>query len=247
MRFLYRYQDRERGVLEGEIAASSESDAYAVLRKSGVRPMKVWPAPGVLNRISSIGKRGATIILLALAVLLSVVYLIRARNEVKVVRGELQSAVRPLSRRQVQVDVFRFQFRSENALVGFARPGDSSRIPTLEEFSSDLVAALRSRVGIEEGEDDGVVELKKVVAGLKEEVRIAMASGETVSAAYERMVARQRMEHEYRESAVRRVAQGASDIGSVNGVLSTMGFARITEAELEKAKNANSRNLKIRP
>ena len=41
MRFLYRYQDKERGVLEGEIAARDRDEAYRLLRKQGIRPYRV--------------------------------------------------------------------------------------------------------------------------------------------------------------------------------------------------------------
>ena len=41
MKYTYLYQDRENNNLRGEIAARDRADAYARLRKLGIRPYRV--------------------------------------------------------------------------------------------------------------------------------------------------------------------------------------------------------------
>lgn len=83
MTFFYRYQDPAGGVKEGTVSASTEAEAYAVLRKGGVRPMKVWAKPGLANRLAAIGKRGYAIIALcALCLVLGAVLLSNPKSPI---------------------------------------------------------------------------------------------------------------------------------------------------------------------
>ena len=41
MKYVYLYQDRENNNLRGEITARDRADAYARLRKQGIRPYRV--------------------------------------------------------------------------------------------------------------------------------------------------------------------------------------------------------------
>ena len=235
MRFLYRYQDKERGVLEGEVAASSESDAYAVLRKSGIRPMKVWAKPGLVNRLSSIGKRGLAIVVLAVVCLaLGVVtFENRSSRNRTIEQSNNRTIASPLPRQQIPAVDVPFAFSSERFLARFARPGAMPESGDAEAELADLKDALATPLRVGKGDTPDAVLLKRVVAGLKEEVRMIVDSGRDVSAVITFFVSRQQMEHDYREGLLREVrfekddAARKSKTDETNRRLRQMGFLEI--------------------
>ena len=64
MKFIYEYKTKENEQRSGEFCAPSRDDVYRELRKQGIKPYKVYLAPGLLNRIQSYGKRTAAILVL---------------------------------------------------------------------------------------------------------------------------------------------------------------------------------------
>ena len=238
MKFLYRYQDRERGVLEGEIAAPSESDAYTALRKSGVRPMKVWLKPGIVNRLSGISKRWIAILVLgALCLVLGVILLSDSQSAAPNPQSP-DSALSSLPRKQCdRVDVA-FGFRSEAILARFARPGELVEGVDAAVFASDIHAALKTALAISDADSPAAVELKRIVIGLKNEVRIALASGEKPETVLARFVERQRMEAEYRKGIVESLREVRSDeqldrrIESANKTLRLTSLREIQKSEI---------------
>ena len=240
MKFLYRYQDRERGVLEGEIAAPSESDAYTALRKSGVRPMKVWLKPGIVNRLSGISKRWIAILVLgALCLVLGAIVLAnRASYNRTIEQSNNQTISYSLPRKQCDpVDVV-FGFRSEAILARFARPGELVEGVDAAAFASDIHAALKTALAISDADSPAAVEMKRIVIGLKNEVRIALASGEKPETVLARFVERQRMEAEYRKGIVESLREVRSDeqldrrIESANKTLRLTSLREIQKSEI---------------
>lgn len=65
MRFDYTYRTRENELRAGSISASSREDAFRKLKGEGVNPSKVVRAPGVMNCLAALGKRGWGLIVLA--------------------------------------------------------------------------------------------------------------------------------------------------------------------------------------
>ena len=234
MTFLYKYQDRERGVLEGEIRAADESAAYSGLRKSGIRPMKVWPKPGVFNRISAIGKRGTAIIALGVLCLALAVVVLRTPRPVPAASRTLLS---PLPRQQVpQVEV-RFAFESERVLAMFARPGDLScetngllKTPAAQVFA-DLDDALRTPIRISPDDGDAGAKLKRIVTKLKDDVRAARDAGESEERLLARLIGQQRMEVAYRNQKLSEVRRDPRKKDMVNEELARMGLKEIAENE----------------
>lgn len=238
MKFLYRYQDRERGVLEGEIAAPSESDAYTALRKSGVRPMKVWLKPGIVNRLSGISKRWIAILVLgALCLVLGVTLLSDSQSAAPNPQSP-DSALSSLPRKQCDPVDVAFGFRSEEILARFARPGELVEGVDAAAFASDIHAALKTALAISDADSPAAVELKRIVIGLKNEVRIALASGEKPETVLARFVERQRMEAEYRKGIVESLREVRSDeqldrrIESANKTLRLTSLREIQKSEI---------------
>ena len=69
VKFIYSYTTRQNERREGlTISAPNRDAAYSELNKRGIRPYKLHPAPGIWNKMSAIGGRGLTIVVLVLIV-----------------------------------------------------------------------------------------------------------------------------------------------------------------------------------
>ena len=245
MRFLYRYQDREKGVVEAELAAPSEPEAYAILRKSGIRPMKVWAKPGMLNALSRIGKRGWTIVALAVVVVIVTVKLLQVESVAS--GGFAEGNLRPLQRGQVPCVAVDFKFKSEKVLALFARPGEvTAEMDGIGGAAlDDLPLAVKSPIRANADDPADVVQLKRVVVGLKDEARMALASGLSPSAFLNRLLERQRMEAAYRKSVVDELRSACRSMGAeafrkrlkaVNDSFSLTGLKGVENEELKSSK-----------
>jgi len=81
VQFKYTYQDREGRIHEAEIGSPSQAEAYSALRKSGIRPMRVWPADGSATvRPFRIGKRVLALVVGVTAVAVGILAYTMGRN-----------------------------------------------------------------------------------------------------------------------------------------------------------------------
>ena len=253
MIFLYRYQSGET-VHEESIRASSQAEAYSTLRKAGVRPMKVWPQPGFFNRLSALGKRGTAIVVLSLvlvaAVCIAISYRERAVGAVAIAEDE--SVAKPLPRQQCAKVDAGFAFETERFLSNFACPGDPFVVGSAAAGNGivssgvavvlpDFEEAIKSPIRIVEGDSADVVLLKRIVAGLKQEARLLMASkGRNSVAVLEFFMARQRMEVDYRQKVLDGLSENADAedwrdrLETANKSLRVTGLKEITENECNK-------------
>lgn len=246
MTFLYRYQDKEGQVREGETDAPSEAEAYSALRKSGIRPMKVWAKPGLINGFSRIGKRGAAIIVLGIVCLSLgvVVYQLNVENSEtgrKILSATDPSVAKPMPRQQFELVPVAFKYETEKVLQHFARPGDPAMVPEragssvtseVAFYLTDLEAALKEPIRIAEGDGESTVLLKCVVAGLKEEARMLLASGNDQSAVLGYFMARQKMEVAHRRTVLNSVRENPETLSDVNAELRSMGMKEIEKGEV---------------
>ena len=238
MTFCYRYQDKERGVLESEIAASSQSDAYSLLRKSGIRPMSVWPKPGLINRLSALGKRGTAIIVLsALCLVLgAIVFANRTSFNRTIEQSNNRTITSSLPRQQVPPVDVEFRFVSERTLAAFARPGDTSGLASMSNTAAVLLAdldeAVLHPVPVDAADGADAERLKRIVNGMKLEIGISLRCGDTKDVILARLIERQKMEAAYRERAVENVRRHHDALQSCNETLRVMSLAEITQEEL---------------
>ena len=105
MKFIYSYNTRENERREGQtISAPNRDAAFSELNRRGIRPYKLYPAPGLWNKVLSIGWRGFVIILLAAILVLSVAIALNQHKDIvkleqdddvrEIVSGAITSKVR---------------------------------------------------------------------------------------------------------------------------------------------------------
>jgi len=245
VRFRYTYQDHDGRCREDAVTAQSKSAAYAALRRAGIRPMKVWLAKGERMRLAILLALAAVGLLAALAGLFVLTFRSGERA------GRVDAAVRnaddsdvaaPLPRRAFPrptrpVD---WTFRADAVLARFARPGVPVELSAdeIRAFASDIDEALGRPIVLDDADAPDVVLLKRIVAGLRQEARIALGCGESPEAVLVRFVERQRMEAAYRVGILRELRSLPDAVSresrrqEVNASLRPMGLAEISPDEL---------------
>lgn len=208
MKFIYSYNTKQNERREGlTISAPNRDAAFSELNRQGIRPYKLYPAPGLWNKIQSLGGRGFAIIVLAVFLLLLLaVALTQHKDIVKLekdddVREMVNGAITSKVRRQLigdqgvidrgirtgWADVF--EHEGERFLASFAIPGIPATVRTTN------VAALEESLGrkIDAVETDGMEarQIKAMVEGMKDELRRFVTAGGTIEQYGRRLVARQ--------------------------------------------------------
>ena len=208
MKFIYSYNTCANEKREGlTISASNRDAAFSELNKRGIRPYKLYPAPGIWNKILSIGSMGFVIIVLA--IVLGLLMLIALTQHKDIVKLELDEDVREIVNVAITSKVRRqligdqgiiekgirtgwtdvFDHEGERFLASFAIPGVPATVRTTNVAA--LEAALKRKV--EASETDGMEarQIKAMVEGMKDELRRFVAAGGTIEQYGRRLVARQ--------------------------------------------------------
>lgn len=90
-----------------------------------------------------------------------------------------------------------FRFPSENYLALYAVPGDDvPPTPEPDDFEQDMINALASPIEIADDDTDEDIDRKRIVAGMKEELREYIKQGGDLKGYVEQMKERQRQEAE---------------------------------------------------
>jgi len=217
VKFLYEYKTRENERREGEILAPSLDAVYKELKKQGIRPSKVTLAPGLFNKMQSIGKRGLAIGLLVLAVIGIAVLLVMSRDEAEAYRDRAEvfrdkaeafsDRFENKTRRQVIGDTAViekgirtgwseiFAEEGERFLASFAIPGvPAGQRNTTEE---EIRAALSRKVETVDGDGIEARQIKAMVEGMKDELREYLRDGGTIKEYGACLVERQETELGY--------------------------------------------------
>ena len=208
MKFIYSYNTKQNERREGlTISAPNRDAAFSELNKRGIRPYKLYPAPGLLNRMSAIGGRGLAIIVLAVALgLFMAIALTQHKDIVELeqdgdVREIVTGAITSKVRRQLigdqgfiekgirtgWSDVF--DHEGERFLASFAIPGVPATVRTTKVAA--LEDALKRRVEAKESDGMEARQIKAMVEGMKDELRRFVAAGGTIEQYGRRLVARQ--------------------------------------------------------
>ena len=83
LKFIYSYTTHQNERREGlTISAPNRDAAFSELNKRGIRPYKLYPAPGLWNKVLSIGWRGFAIILLTVILGISVVVALNLHKDI---------------------------------------------------------------------------------------------------------------------------------------------------------------------
>lgn len=194
--FRYKYRNAENAVCSGEIAAANREDVFRRLKASNIRPMFVEVAPGVFNRIKSMGRRWAVIVVLVivlLAVLGAFLDFLGERRDRLMFEDRAQIYGDPGVIASMSGGAGVFENEGERWLAWYAIPG---RVVEKDIPVDDAVleSALKHRVRFSDGDYAEVAKLKRIVNGMKRELREYLADGGTMRGYVRRVYMRQQTE-----------------------------------------------------
>lgn len=259
MKFIYSYNTKQNERREGlTISAPNRDAAFSELNRQGIRPYKLYPAPGIWNKILSLGGRGFAIIVLALALLVSLAIALTLHKDIVQlekdddVREMVSGAITSKVRRQLigdqgfidkgirtgWSDVF--EHEGERFLASFAIPGVPATVRTTNVAA--LEDALKRKVADRDSDGMEARQIKAMVEGMKEELRRFIASGGTIEQYGRRLVARQEEEiaiYNRANNEVEQAIKGNADKAEItelvdrrNGELRRMGIRLIAMPEV---------------
>lgn len=217
-RFIYYWKTGRDDRHEGEIDAPDRETAFSLLRARGIRAIKVEPKGwetgkgfrGVRKRMVVLA--GVVCLALGAAITYSIIRRVRpSAPTVMTPAGPVTYRVAsPLERQQISGDHQRienlptnfFPHVAEFYLAAFAEPGrpipsQMMRPPANEAF----LACLNKPIYIASNDFTEHADLKRIVAGMKRELKTYITGGETVSQYCVELVKRQKMEQSYRTRA----------------------------------------------
>ena len=227
MRFTYTYRSSDGERHAAEIEAESRDAAFAKIRSElGIKPIKVTATGDAgESQPSAPGKRFPVRVLPwavgAVFAVVGVVYWLRsARSDgngnVDVVvmhtpQGPVTlQAAEPLPRQAIPGNRQRiegdrdsvFTNAAERLLSRFAEPGRAVAAPAdTKPTEAEFRACLREPVRVASNELTEHIDLKRIVSGMKREMRAYLAGGGTVDGYLTELEKRQRLEISYRKSA----------------------------------------------
>ena len=228
MRFTYTYRSSDGQRHTAEIDAPSRDEAFAAIRREmGVKPIKVVAADGsrANGEVRGVRRRAAALLAVASAVAAGLVAFWLGRRvggsapySVDTPQGPVTFTVAaPLPRQAIPGSRLRiegaptnlFCHAAEFVLARYAEPGRDARArassaPTPGE--EEWRRCLREPVRIASNDLTEHADLKRIVAGMKREMRAYLDGGGTVEGYMSELERRQRLEASYRDAAERRLA-----------------------------------------
>ena len=203
-KFHYFYQSRENKNLDGWIAAKNRDDAYAQLRKVGIKPYKV------VGKDPIVWKRWAAIAVLAAALAISLFVIFHRDSRIPVPDSPL-----PVHRHQIYgaESVIRNGVATDWAACGlddgekflakYAQPGVPVALARvdLNRVASALEGALKRRLELQDDELLEYRQVKQIVEAMKDELRAYIAHGGTARLYIDRLQERQSQEVAYYRAA----------------------------------------------
>lgn len=246
MKFTYIYNSTDNVRHTGIVRAKSKEDAYSTLRSQGIRPIRVDDAPGLFNKLFGKGKRWIAIVVLAVAFAAAIALMLRYRS---IAENIVEQSIEPTHRHQIYGDpalmdkMERSQFRdvfdddADRLLARFAQPGTSVLFdsPDWRDKSASILASAKfPEILIQESDPREVIELKRIVMGMREEFKRYMEAGTgTPKTFILRLAERQRREHQILLTA-KKDLEGVTDAAKweeVNDQLRNLGLPTLLMPE----------------
>ena len=249
MKFVYSYNTRQNERREGlTISAPNRDAAFSELNRQGIRPYKLQPAPGLWNKVLSLGWRGFAIIGLVVILGVSVAVSLVQHKELErdgEVREIVSGAITSKVRRQLigdqgviekgirtgWEDVFAHE--GERFLASFAIPGIPATVRTTNVAA--LEEALKRKVDATDTDGIEARQIKAMVEGMKDELRRFVAAGGTIEQYGRRLVARQNDEIAIYTRTSNEIEQAAKS-----------GIGKTEVAELVDRRNEELRRMGIK-
>lgn len=260
MKFVYEYRTSDNVQHSAAISAPTRDAAFAVLREKGIRPIRLADAPGFFNKLFGKGKRWIAIGVLCVLCLVLCFSLYTLRSSFFTLHSSLTE---PLARQQIYGDpavltecwknnwAGVFAHLGDRLLAAYAEPGGRPpaeyQRPTrgASDFCEFMGDALDRALEVDsppvDGDSEEVRKMKRIVAGMKDELRAYIADGGTSRLYVERLIMRQAEEIAIRQrisnelaTAYVRGSMTAADQTAANRELRGMGLLPITDFELKR-------------
>ena len=232
---------------EDTMEAATKEAVFTALRERGIKAIRGDQVIRKRDRIERIVRRGGIAALAAL-VAATVAYVAARRSdgrgrtpaapngviESNVVSFDQPSApgdriAKPLPRKQIKADGLAldllFKYESERYLVRFAAPGivrgETGELP------SDIFDALESPILIRANDTQVASDLKRIVAGIKQDIALFHSSGKSAAEIADWLKMRQQMEADFRQQLIGGRDKDKSSKAAINDKLRAMGLAEI--------------------
>lgn len=225
---------------EGEMIAPDKDTVYAELRKQGVRAIKVTEriAPVVRGSFAGLRKRDWLILAVVLLVASIAIGVFLAGRTPRVPEAPRSLAVAPklatpAPRRYLvlpsDLDLAKvFARPHERFLAAYALPGVIREAASMDAaLRQDFIDCLGASIVIDEADALEVVELKRIVSGMKEEARKYLSVPDGIDKLCLWLEERQQMEKTYREQFASRVRAGALSKEDANEIFRAMGLEEL--------------------
>jgi len=228
VKYRYFYQTKENENKEGWIKARSRENAYALLRKSGIRPYRLVGDDPVNWKPYA---AGAAIVLLATALAAA---LLSSREDCRPrPRAQLVGDREVISAGMYSGWTNVLSSALDRRLALYAQPGRFvEKTPVSEEELEAFAAELGQEVQYVPGEPPEHRMLRNIVAKMREEMREYLAAGGTVKDYLDFLEERQDQERELRNRAIDTIARAPESMRerariNVNLRLREMGLAEV--------------------
>ena len=227
---------------EETIEAPSRDEAFRLLREKGIRPIKVDQVLRPIDRAINFARRFGIVLVVAVVVFAVTRFMDRGGRlaphnepvaEPTLEIGEVAASGRvatPLPRKQVSVVgidlAAAFKYEGERYLARFASPGVLDGIDT-RSLPEDTIESLKSRIIIQEDDSQEIIDLKRIVAGIKEDVSRFLASGKSLPNIAEWLALRQQMEADFRRQLIGGRERDRFSKDAINDKLRAMGLKEL--------------------
>lgn len=233
MRFLYQYRTSENELRHGVVKASDRDSAFAALKAQGIRPSKVEEAPGLFNKILGKGKRWLAIAVLVPLAAIGWWLAVSEREPDWEERSQIYGD--PVLIKELSADNWAAVFENEGDrfLAAYAVPGRevAELLPP-----KDAALVMKSAVSVGEGDGEVVRKIKRIVNGMKREMREYVRDGGTPEGYFRRLAIRQKAEAQVLSSAERalRNERDPAKWSERNRQLQAMGLPMLEPDEIEQ-------------
>ena len=260
MDFVYYYKTSDGARHEATMSAPSREFVFEDLRKRGIKAIKVVSKSDP-DGVKAVKRKWHKIALTVSALTgvcvgasfwtlgrWSASFESYLRKDGSEGRGKKLHRAEPMSRRQIMGNQelvataltnevkYLFANNAEIYLAAYAQPGKAVSPLIVSVTANEFEEALRSPIFTFPDESTECVELKRIVAGMKEELKMFLASGGTIPDYINRLNQRQEMEIDYREKAEDDLYNAIKEMNTEkayeaweqkNAWLTTMGIERL--------------------
>lgn len=202
MKFIYQYRTADNIQHEDVICARDRDAAFTALKQRGVRPSRLYDAPGIVNKVFGKGKRWIAILALsvALAAICLRYFYVKAQNRYAA-EDRAQIFADPAVFQKLSRDGWGSTFHDKgNAwMARHAIPGkicdcSSKSAAEISAIASSIESGKESPIAIVDSDDESLQKMKRMVNGVKRELTQYLGDGGKVEDFMSRSCERVRIE-----------------------------------------------------